>query len=228
MQSVNVFITGGTGYIGQRLIPALIARGHRVEALVRPGSEGRLPAGATPIVGNVLARGSFESAICAGSVVVHLVGTPHPSPSKAAEFERVDLVSVRESCRAAYAAHIAHFIYISVAPSASVMRAYVDVRMRGEALVREFVANGAGRGATFVRPWYVLGPGHRWPYALIPLYWIMQAIPSTRERARQLGLVTLAQMARTLVKCVERPPTGERIIAVPEIRERSRRERGII
>ena len=33
------------------------------------------------------------------------------------------------------------------------------------------------------------------------------------------GLVTLAQMVRTLVNCVERPPGGERIIAVPEIRE---------
>src|SRR3954454_10228247 len=104
MQSVNVFITGGTGYIGQRLIPALIARGHRVDALVRPGSERRLPADATPIVGNVLARGSFEPAICAGSVVVHLVGTPHPSPARAAQFEAVDFVSARECIAAAQSA----------------------------------------------------------------------------------------------------------------------------
>jgi len=69
-----------------------------------------------------------------------------------------------------------------------------------------------------VRPWYVLGPGHRWPYALIPLYWIMGAIPRTRERARALGLVTIAQMVRTLVRCVEEQPTGERVVAVPEIR----------
>jgi len=62
---------------------------------------------------------------------------------KAAEFERVDLVSARESCRAANAANIAHVIYLSVAQSASVMRAYVDVRMRGEALVREFVERPA-------------------------------------------------------------------------------------
>jgi len=224
----DVFVTGGTGYIGQRAIAALVERGHRVRALVRPASQRHLPHGCTAVVGDALDASTFSGNVAGCDTFLQLVGTPHPLPSKAAEFERVDLVSVRESCRAANAAHIAHFIYISVAPSASVMRAYVDVRMRGEALVREFVANGAGRGATFVRPWYVLGPGHRWPYALIPLYWIMQAIPSTRERARQLGLVTLAQMARTLVKCVERPPTGERIIAVPEIRERSRRERGII
>jgi nucleoside-diphosphate-sugar epimerase len=39
-----VFITGGTGYIGNSLIPVLIERGHRVRALMRPGSQGK-PAG---------------------------------------------------------------------------------------------------------------------------------------------------------------------------------------
>jgi len=35
MQGRDVFVTGGTGYIGTRLIPALLARGHRVRALAR-------------------------------------------------------------------------------------------------------------------------------------------------------------------------------------------------
>jgi nucleoside-diphosphate-sugar epimerase len=35
MQARDVFVTGGTGYIGQRLIPELLARGHRVRALAR-------------------------------------------------------------------------------------------------------------------------------------------------------------------------------------------------
>jgi len=214
----DVFVTGGTGYIGRRVVAALVERGHRVRALVRPASQLRLPHGCTRVVGDALDASTFSRHITGCDTFLQLVGTPHPSPSKAAEFERVDLVSARESCRAANAADVAHFIYLSVAQSASMMRAYVDVRVRGEALVREFVANGAGRSATFVRPWYVLGPGHRWPYALVPLYWVMEAIPSTRERARQLGLVTIAQMVRTLVSCAERPPVGERIIAVPEIR----------
>jgi len=34
----KVFIAGGTGYMGSRLIPLLVARGHEVKALVRPGS----------------------------------------------------------------------------------------------------------------------------------------------------------------------------------------------
>jgi thioester reductase-like protein len=34
-----VFVTGETGYMGRRVIPALLARGHRVRALVREGSK---------------------------------------------------------------------------------------------------------------------------------------------------------------------------------------------
>ena len=50
----RVFIAGGTGYIGQRLIPRLLDRGHEVRALVRPGSERKLPEGCTAVIGNAL------------------------------------------------------------------------------------------------------------------------------------------------------------------------------
>ena len=215
----DVFVTGGTGYIGSRVIPALLARGHRVRALVRPASATRLPGGCTAVLGDALDATTFATRVAGCDTLVQLVGTPHPSPSKVAEFERVDLASVHESVTAAHAAGVLHFVYLSVAESTSVMRAYVDVRRRGEALVRErFLGNAATRGATFVRPWYVLGPGHRWPYALLPLYWILGVIPSTRDRAHALGLVTIAQMVRAIVRCVEHPPSGERIVAVPEIK----------
>lgn len=35
----QVFITGGTGYMGKRLIGLLLKKGHAVKALVRNGSE---------------------------------------------------------------------------------------------------------------------------------------------------------------------------------------------
>jgi hypothetical protein len=67
----------------------------------------------------------------------------------------------------------------------------------------------------------VLGPGHRWPYALIPMYWLMELLPFTREGARRLGLVTLAQMVRSLVTSVENPSHGVRVLEVPQIRSGS-------
>ena len=78
---------------------------------------------------------------------------------------------------------------------------------------------------TIVRPWYVLGPGHRWPYALLPMYWLMERLPATRESARRLGLVTLEQMVNALVHAVEHPPATSRIVEVPEIRNATTIER---
>jgi uncharacterized protein YbjT (DUF2867 family) len=209
----DVFLTGGTGYVGRRLATELLARGHAVRALVRPGSLGKLPAGCRAVAGDALDHASFAGAVRPGDTFVQLVGTPHPNPRKAAEFERVDFVSARESVMAARAAGVAHFVYVSVAHPAPAMRAYVAVRARCEALVRE-----SGVAATFVRPWYVLGPGHRWPYLLVPVYALFERLPGTRETARRLGLVTLDDMVAALVQAVESPPAGVRIVEVPRIR----------
>jgi uncharacterized protein YbjT (DUF2867 family) len=214
----QVFVTGGTGYVGRRLVAELLARGHAVRALVRPGSEGRLPRGAEAVPGDALDRATFAQAVRPGDTFVQLVGTPHPSPRKAAQFRAVDLVSARESAAATKAGGAAHFVYVSVAHPASVMRVYQEVRIAGEAMVRD-----AGLAATFIRPWYVLGPGHRWPYLVLPVYALLERIPATRAQARRLGLVTLDDMVAALVQAVEEPPAGVRIVEVPEIRGARRR-----
>jgi nucleoside-diphosphate-sugar epimerase len=75
-----------------------------------------------------------------------------------------------------------------------------------------------GLKATILRPWYVLGPGHWWPYSLVPVYWILEHLPWTAPGARRLGLVTLPQMIGALVRAVETPATEVRIWDVATIR----------
>jgi nucleoside-diphosphate-sugar epimerase len=211
---MNVFVTGGTGYIGRALITALVARGHVVTALVRPASRSRVPTGATSIGGDPLDAATFVHYLRSDMALVHLVGTPHPDPSKASGFERVDLASIKASVEAARRAGIAQLVYVSVAQPAPVMRAYVAARAAGEAAIA-----AAELTATILRPWYVVGPGHRWPILLKPLYWICERLPHTRETARRLGLVPLEQMVAALVCAVESPPIAGtiRIVDVPAI-----------
>src|SRR5678809_34243 len=97
MTARKVFLTGGTGYLGQRLIPQLAQRGHEVVALARPGSERKLPAGGRAVVGDALDRATFAAFIPPADTFVQLVGVAHPSPRKVKEFREIDLVSVRES-----------------------------------------------------------------------------------------------------------------------------------
>src|SRR5712692_3182576 len=121
--------------------------------------------------------------------------------------------SPRASIEAAREAGIKHFVYVSVAQPASMMKEYIAVRAEGERMLRE-----SGMNVTILRPWYVLGPGRRWPLLLKPVYWLMARFPSTRDSARRLGLVTLEQMIGALVRAVENPAQGIRIVEVPEIR----------
>ena len=215
----HVFVTGATGYLGSRVIPLLLRRGHAVRALARPGSETRLPAGCEPVVADALDASSFSARVPPCDTLLQLVGVAHPSPAKAALFRSVDLASLRASVAAATAARIAHFVYVSVAHPAPAMRAYWQARAEGEDVLR-----ASGLVATVLRPWYVLGPGHRWPYALLPFYWVLERLPPTRAGARRLGLVTLAQMLGALVFAVETPPAptrSPRILEVPDLRSAS-------
>jgi uncharacterized protein YbjT (DUF2867 family) len=180
---------------------------------VRSQSHGKLPAGCEAVTGNALDASTYRDRINPATTFVQLLGVPHPSPAKAAQFRSIDLVAGREGVAAAVFAGIEHFVYVSVAQPAPMMKAYLEVRAECEAAIR-----ASGLHATILRPWYVLGPGHRWPYALIPAYWLLERLPATREGARRLGLVTLEQMLQCLARAVALPARNVRILSVPEIR----------
>ncbi|MBI1791974.1 MAG: NAD(P)H-binding protein [Acidobacteria bacterium] len=198
--------------MGCRLIPRLLDRGHQVRALARTGSQHKLPSGCQPVIGDALDAATYAGYVPPCETFVHLVGVAHPSPAKASQFHSIDLASIQAAVRAASAARIQHFVYVSVGQPAPVMKAYVAVRGEGEALIRQ-----AGLNATILRPWYVLGPGHRWPAVLRPVYWLAECFPASRDSARRLGLVTLDQMLGALVRAVEEPAQGIRVLEVPQI-----------
>lgn len=214
---MNVFVAGGTGYIGRALIECLLKDRHSVRALARPGSENKLPARCQKVMGNALDAATYREQVAPSDTFVHLVGVAHPGPGKKQEFHDIDLKSIECAVQAAVFAGIRHFVYISVAHPAPVMHDYIAVRTRGEELIRS-----AGLNATIVRPWYVLGPGHRWPYALLPFYLLMQAIPSTRESAFRLGLVRHHEMVGALRCAVKDPAAGVKVVDVREIRRLGR------
>ncbi len=209
----QVIVAGGTGYVGRPLVEKLCLQGYRVSAIARPASVSKLPPGCNVITGDVLDSRSYRDQIPSGSTFVHMVGAPHPAPWKGAAFRSIDLVSLEQSIAAAKQAAVLHFIFVSVAHPAPVMKSYIEVRSRCEEIIRESRLN-----ATILRPWYILGPGHRWPYLLIPFYKLFEAIPSKRETAVRLGLVTRAQMVEALAAAVASAPQIFRVIETAEIR----------
>lgn len=93
--------------------------------------------------------------------------------------------------------------------------------------VRVGVNEGLRRGASGGRNshprdrlerYFLLGPGHRWPYLFLPVYRLPQPFPPTRDTARRLYPVTLEQMVAVLIAAVEEPAAGIRIVETQQIR----------
>ncbi len=197
--ATDIFLTGATGYLGTRLIPRLLSRGHRVTALVRPGSEHKLPQGVRIVSADPLKAETFQEFVPAGCVFVQLLGIRKPSPKKAAQFRQIDLPSLKTSADAAVRAKVKRFVYLSVAQEPTkIMEAYQQVRAEGERYCLE-----KGLPCVFLRPWYIVGPGHWWPLLLLPFYRLARLFPVSRRKAKALGLNTLPQLLRALTAAVE-------------------------
>jgi uncharacterized protein YbjT (DUF2867 family) len=63
-----------------------------------------------------------------------LVGVSHPGPGKTLEFQSIDRTSALGAIEAARHVGIEHFVYVSVAQPAPVMRSYVEVRVEARRL----------------------------------------------------------------------------------------------
>ncbi|MFI5155776.1 MAG: SDR family oxidoreductase [Chitinophagales bacterium] len=210
----TIFISGGTGYIGTRLINILLKKNADVLALVRKGSESKLPAGTNSVVADPFLSDSFASRIPRGSIFVQLLGVSHPGPKKKELFRTIDLASAKASANAAKKAGVAHFVYVSVAQTPTkIMKDYQACRAEGEAYIES-----TGLSATFIRPWYVVGPGHYWPLLFSPIFKLLELFPATAKKARSLRLVSLSQMLQTLVFAIEHPVDGTRIFEISEIK----------
>ena len=82
---MKIFVTGGTGVVGTRAVPALIAAGHDVTAVARTDAKADLvrSMGATPVTVDLFDPDAVKAGVDGFEVVVHLA-TNIPPMSKAA------------------------------------------------------------------------------------------------------------------------------------------------
>jgi uncharacterized protein YbjT (DUF2867 family) len=109
---VKILVTGGTGFIGPKVVHALRAKGHDVRALVRqPARATRLASwGAEVVAGDVTDPASLTAAAEGCTHIVHLVAIIRGRP---ADFERVMTQGTRSLVAAAKSAGIERFVLMS-------------------------------------------------------------------------------------------------------------------
>jgi farnesol dehydrogenase len=111
---MKIFITGGTGYLGQELIKALVRRNHKISALVRsPEKASALDESVTRITGSMEDRASFESRLKEHDVFVHIAALVKMWVRDRSQFDRINVQATEGAIQAAMNSGIRKFVYTS-------------------------------------------------------------------------------------------------------------------
>jgi uncharacterized protein YbjT (DUF2867 family) len=104
-EPLTVLVTGATGFIGRRLVPALVERGHTVRAMTRRPEKYDGPG--EPVAGDVFDRASLTDPLSGVDVAVYLV---HSLDDR--NFEEKDAGAARTFAKAAVACGVRQIVYL--------------------------------------------------------------------------------------------------------------------
>ncbi len=96
---MKVFLTGATGYVGRQVVRDLVKAGYAVRALVRKGSEPKLPEGIagsiTVVNGDIQKPESYRDALQSCDAIINLPGLLREFPNKGITFEGVHFLGTK-------------------------------------------------------------------------------------------------------------------------------------
>lgn len=153
-----VLVVGASGFLGGRVVAALLEEGHRVRCLVRDPSVAGLPHERTEIVrGDMLDRAAVDRAVRsvrAVYVCVHTISkqTGSDPDHDFIDIERTGLANVVAACQAAEVRRIVYVTSIGVASDAP--SAWTRGRFASEQMLF-----ASGLDVTVVRPGMIVGRG---------------------------------------------------------------------
>jgi uncharacterized protein YbjT (DUF2867 family) len=150
-----ILVTGGTGFVGPKIVHKLRAEGKEVRCLVRDRRKGKQLEswGCELVEGDVTDRASLDAAVAGCEVVIHLVAILTGSPS---DFEQVMEQGTRNLVAAAKEANVRRFILMSALGTSDETRdlvPYFHAKWEMERMVRE-----SGLEHVIFRPSFIFGP----------------------------------------------------------------------
>jgi farnesol dehydrogenase len=167
---VKVLLTGGTGFLGGRIGEELLAAGHTVRALVRPGSPRRPPRGAEPFEGDVTDGDAVRRAADGRDAVVHAAALVKMWAPDRGLFDAVNVGGLRNVLAAGAPRVVYTSSFIALGPTDGAVateswtlpgRRFHNDYERTKAAALAEARTAAARGAPVVTllPAVVYGPG---------------------------------------------------------------------
>ena len=156
----RVFVTGGTGFLGYRVVRALLEQGAEVTVLIKLGSEEKLGAlrGRVQYVqGDPWNPASLRGRARGHAVVVHLVGGVKPDPARGLTFRHLNYVSARNVAQMAVSDGVPNMLLLSAAAAPFGVRGgYLESKRDAEQYLQS-----TGLNWTIVRAPTLYTPGER-------------------------------------------------------------------
>ena len=221
---MRVLVTGGTGVIGEGLLPALVGAGHTVRLLSRGAAEDakRWPAEVEPFGADVTDVSSLRGAAEACGAVIHVTGIVDESPP-ALTFERVNVRGTRNVLAEAARAGLKRFVYVSSLGAERGKSEYHRSKFRAEELVR-----ASSFDWLILRPGNVYGPGDEVISTLLKLVRALPAVPVIDAGDQPFQPVWYEDLGRAILRVLETPSlrretlelAGEEVTTTSDIIER--------
>ncbi|SCL13080.1 SDR family oxidoreductase [Micromonospora inyonensis] len=206
---MRCLVTGATGYIGGRLAPRLLARGHTVRALARTARRLRdVPwaAGAEVVEGDLRRPETLPAAFADVDVAYYLVHSLGQ-----AGFEAADREAATHFARAAHAAGVRRIVYLGGPEPAADTRPSPHLRSRSE-VGRTLLASGVP--TVVLRAAVIIGSGSA---SFEMLRYLTERLPvmvTPRWVRNRIQPIAVRDVLRYLVAAADLPPEVNRAFDV--------------
>lgn len=211
---MKVFVTGGTGFVGNHLINSLLDDGYQVRCLVRPGSEKKLARRHDVEIwpGDIF---DGEARLVDGmedcQAVIHLIGIIREFPRKGITFERLHYQTTVQVVNAAQAAGIRRYIHMSSLGTRPNARSrYHQTKYKAEEYVRQ-----SNLSYTIFQPSVIFGPDDNFVNLFKQMMIKTPLIPVVGDGSYQIQPVDVRTVARAFTLSLKEEKAIGRVFQLP-------------
>ena len=207
---MTVMVTGATGFLGRRVVEALLDRGKDVRCLVRsPGAETMFDQDRVDVhYGSVTDPASLRAAFYDLDEVVHLVAVIQELGG--ATFNRINVEGTRNVLKAAEDAGVRRFVHMSAIGA----QENPEMRYLYSKWVAEQLVFSSGIPYTILRPSLLFGEGDEFMNALAGLIRTMPIVPVLGNGKNEFQPVSVDDVARCVANAVDNPRLRNRRVEI--------------